>query len=168
VGGRSWKVGRLARRARGALERVAGVDVAKHPRLSAALDAAMALVLAPKKKRLPLDDALSLLWLTDAATFARTVRAWRARVLDGPAASSIGVLATTIDGVPDPEVAIWVARVLVNRDLPRDAWRRWFDKLRPFLDEALATKGKAVDEFVGSLKVGGDEALRARVGEARS
>jgi hypothetical protein len=164
VGGRSGKVARLARGARHALERLGGADVAKYEAVSSALDAVTALVIAPKK-RLPLEDALTVLWVVDAATYARTVTHWRAKMLDSPASAAIGILSATFETIPDPEVAVHVAAALANRRLPADAFRRWFGRLRPFLTEALAKQAGGLDAFRAALKAGSDAVLQQRVAE---
>jgi hypothetical protein len=165
---RSWKLGRLARRARHALEGLGGAELAKHEPVSKALDAVTALVLAPKK-RLSLEDALTLLWVVDAATYARTVARWRAKMLDSPATASIGVLSAAFEHIPDHEVAVHVGAALVNRRLEAAAFRRWFARIRPFLDESLAAAGKGgLPSFAAALKPGSDAVLAARVAEVRA
>ena len=162
VGGRSWKMSRLARRARHALERLGGADLAKHDAVAKALDAVTALVIAPKK-RLSLEDAMTVLWVVDAATFARTVARWKAKMLDSPAKAAIGVLSSTFEAIPDQEVAVHVATALVNRRLSEDAFRSWFGRIRPFLDEAIGQKRGATKAFLASLKPGNDAVVKARV-----
>jgi predicted DNA-binding WGR domain protein len=162
VGGRSWKMSRLARRARHALERLGGADLAKHDAVAKALDAVTALVIAPKK-RLSLEDAMTVLWVVDAATFARTVARWRAKMLDSPATAAIGVLSSTFEAIPDQEVAVHVATALVNRRLSEGAFRSWFGRIRPFLDEAMGQKRGGTKAFLAALKPGNDAVVKARV-----
>jgi len=162
VGGRSWKTSRIARRARHALERLGGADLAKHDAVTKALDAVTTLVIAPKK-RLSLEDAMTVLWVVDAATFARTVARWRAKMLDSPATAAIGVLSSTFEAVPDQEVAVHVATALVNRRLSEGAFRGWFSRIRPFLDEAMGQKRGGTKAFLAALKPGNDAVVKARV-----
>jgi predicted DNA-binding WGR domain protein len=162
VGGRSWKMSRLARRARHALERLGGADLAKHDAVAKALDAVTALVIAPKK-RLALEDAMTVLWVVDAATFARTVARWRAKMLDSPATAAIGVLSSTFEAIPNQEVAVHVATALVNRRLSEGAFRSWFGRIRPFLDEAMGQKRGGTKAFLAALKPGNDAVVKARV-----
>ena len=168
VGIRSWKLGRLARTARRSLERL-GSAVESNAPLAAAIDAVMARVIAPKKA-LPLEDALLMLWVCDAATFARTVKHWRAKMLDSAASPAIGILFATLESVPDPEVALHVGAALVNRRISHDAFRRWFLRLRPFLEAELAknAKGGTVNDFLGRLKPGSDTPLAERIREVRT
>ncbi|MFO0554874.1 MAG: WGR domain-containing protein [Polyangiaceae bacterium] len=167
VGARSWKVERAAKRARRALAELGGLDVASNAQLSAAFDAAMNKVIAPKK-RLSLEDAMMVLSVADAATFARTVKRWRSKMLDAPSSVGIGLLGATLDAVGDPEVAIHVGGALVNRKLDAAQFRRWFAKLRPFLEEALAKKKSDLSKFAASLKPGKDALAAARISEVKA
>jgi len=164
AGARSWKLARLARRARHALERLGGTPIAEHAGLEQALDAATSLVLAPTK-RLPLEDALTVLWVVDVATYARVVARWRAKMLDAPVTPAIGVLSAVFEHVPDPEVAVHVGAALVNRRLPPDAFQHWLSRIKPFLAASIATTSGGWDAFRAALKPGKDALLRARVAE---
>jgi len=158
-GARSWRLARLARRARHALSALGGAPLGPHEAVNTALDAVMDAVGAPKP-RLPLEDALTLLWVVDVATYARIVARWRAKTLDPAVSPAIGVLAAAIATIPDPEVALHVGTALVNRRLSPDAFQYWFSRLKPFLVE---TGG--FDALRAALKPGSDAILRGRTSE---
>jgi predicted DNA-binding WGR domain protein len=159
---RSWKLGRLVKRARAALEQLGGSDLTQYEEAASALARVMSRVIAPKRP-LSLEQALSLLWVVDGESYARTVVAWRAKMLNLPTALEIGLLSATLDHVPDREVAIHVGTALARHSSP-EAFRHWFARLKPFLAEALAGKG-GLEAFRSQLKPGSNERLKARVAE---
>jgi predicted DNA-binding WGR domain protein len=165
VGSRSWHVAQRARKARKALERIAGIDPADAT-LSRAFDPVMALVLAPNK-RLPLEHALGLLSEVDAAGYARVVSRWRAKVLASPATTAITILAATFDALEDKELAAQAGSLLVDRRLPAAAWSRRFAQLKPFLADALARKGSNLPAFLDGLRADDDPKVGARVAAAK-
>jgi predicted DNA-binding WGR domain protein len=163
AGSRSWRLARLARRARHALEAFGGAPLATHEAVARALDVVTEAVIAPTK-RLPLEDALTMLWVVDVATYARIVARWRARMLDSAVTPSIGVLFAALENIPDQELAVHVGTALVNRRLSPAAFHHWFARLKPFLVEALKTTG-GLDTFRAALRPGNDAILKARVEE---
>jgi predicted DNA-binding WGR domain protein len=164
VGGRSWQVARKARLARRALARLGGLDPAEHA--LAAFERAMALVLAPKRG-LPLEHALGLCWSIDAASYARVVASWRAKMLDSKAADAIAVLAAAFDAVDDRETAIHAGSALVDRRSPDEVWKRRFDAVKPSLSFALEARGSSLGAFLDALRVR-DPMVERRIAAARA
>ncbi len=165
AGTRSWRVARAARKARTALARLGGMDPSTHPALGAAFDAVMDLIIAPQK-RLPLEQAMGLLWELDAAVFARIVTGWQRKVLTSPSADALGVLAALLEQV-GPEIAIHAGAALLERHLPADAWRRRFQKVKPSLAASLGKNGISLGVFLDALHAERDPILRERLTHAR-
>jgi predicted DNA-binding WGR domain protein len=162
LGKRSWKVRKLARRARQSLERVAGVDPSKHG-FGDAFDALMNDVTAAKK-RLPLDIATRLLLELDPAVFVRTVKSWKNAA--GPAKDTIGVLQTSVAAIDDADVALHVGAAFAERRLDAPSWRKRFGHVKPVLEEALKKKGSTLAKYLKSLDTGEDSVLASHVEEA--
>ena len=162
LGGRSWKVRKLARRARQSLERVAGVDPSKHG-FGDAFDALMSDVTAPKK-RLPLEIATGLLLELDPAVFVRAVKQWKGGA--GPAKDTIGVLQTSVAAIDDADVALHVGAAFAERRLDASSWRKRFGHVKPALEEALKKKGSTLAKYLKSLDTGEDSVLASHVEEA--
>jgi predicted DNA-binding WGR domain protein len=161
LGGRSWKVRKLARRARQSLERVAGVDPSKHG-FGDAFDALMNDVTA-EKKRLPLEVATQLLLELDPAVFVRVVKHWKG---GGPAKDAIGVLQTSVAAIDDADVALHVGAAFAERRLDAPSWRKRFGHVKPVLEEALKKKGSTLAKYLKSLDTGEDSVLASHVEEA--
>ena len=162
LGGRSWKVRKLARRARQSLERVAGVDPSKHG-FGDAFDALMNDVTAPKK-RLPLELATRLLLELDPAVFVRAVKQWKGAA--GPAKDAIGVLQASVAAIDDADVALHVGAAFAERRLDAPSWRKRFTHVKPALEEALKKKGSTLAKYLKSLDTGEDAVLASHVEEA--
>lgn len=162
LGGRSWKVRKLARRARQSLERVAGVDPSKHG-FGDAFDALMNDVTA-QKKRLPLDIATRLLLELDPSVFVRTVKQWKGAA--GPAKDTIGVLQASVAAIDDADVALHVGAAFAERRLDAPSWRKRFTHVKPALEEALKKKGSTLSKYLKSLDTGEDAVLASHVEEA--
>ncbi len=165
LGKRSWKVRKLARRARQSLERVAGIDPAKHG-IGDAFDALMQDVVAPKK-RLPLEIATGLLLELDAAVFVRTVKQWKSAAANsGGAKEAIGALAASVDAIHDADVALHVGAALAERKLDASSWRKRFHRVKPALEDALKKNGSTLAKYLKSLDASDDTLLAARIEEA--
>ncbi|HEX4516882.1 MAG TPA: hypothetical protein VH054_25215, partial [Polyangiaceae bacterium] len=162
LGGRSWKVRKLGRRARQSLERVGGVDPSKHG-FGDAFDALMNDVTAPKK-RLPLEIATRLLLELDPAVFVRTVKKWKSA--EGPAKETIGVLAATVTAIDDADVALHVGVAFAERRLDPSSWRKRFEHVKPALEAALKKNGSTLAKYLKSLDAHGDAVLASHVEEA--
>ncbi|RKH42628.1 molybdenum metabolism regulator, partial [Corallococcus sicarius] len=161
--GPSWKVTRLARKARQALRALGGVDPAAHPALAAPFAALMAHVVGPKAEgRLPLRHALGLLSAVDVAAFQRATQLWTA----APAALvPTGVAAARTLG--DPELALRVTALLAERpdlrDGSEDAWAKRWTVLKPHVEAHLSSAGSSLAAFVGGVAAGGDAHLSKRL-----
>lgn len=162
LGKRSWKVRKLARRARQSLERVAGVDPSKQG-FGDAFDALMNDVTAPKK-RLPLELATRLLLELDPAVFVRAVKQWKGAA--GPAKDTIGVLQASVAAIDDADVALHVGAAFAERTLDAPSWRKRFGHVKPALEEALKKKGSTLSKYLKSLDTGEDAVLASHVEEA--
>jgi len=162
LGKRSWKVRKLARRARQSLERVAGVDPSKHG-FGDAFDALMKDVTAPKK-RLPLHLATELLLELDPAVFVRTVKQWKGS--GGPAKETIALLQASVAAIDDADVSLHVGAAFAERGLDAASWRKRFGHVKPALEEALKKKGSTLAKYLKSLDTGEDAILASHVEEA--
>jgi predicted DNA-binding WGR domain protein len=162
LGGRSWKVARLARKARQALERVGGIDPHDHGALGESFDALMADVLAAEKK-LPLEVAMQLLFELDPKVFVRTVKRWKPQDAS-PLRAAIDVLHASVE-VGDAELALHTAAALADRTLDARAWKKRFAKVKPLLEEALTKRGSSVGKFCKALHAGEDKSLHAHIEE---
>ncbi|RKH18359.1 WGR domain-containing protein [Corallococcus sp. CA047B] len=161
--GPSWKVTRLARKARHALRALGGVDPAAHPALAAPFAALMAHVVGPKAEgRLPVRHALGLLSAVDVAAFQRATEMWKA----APAGSvPTGVAAARTLG--DPELALRVTALLAERpdlrDGSEDAWTKRWSVLKPHVEAHLGGAGSSLSAFIGGVDAGGDAHLSKRL-----
>ncbi len=163
LGGRSWKVARLARKARQAFECIGGVDPHDHGAFGQVFDALMDDVFADKKK-LPLEVAMQLLFELDAKVFVRTVKRWKTKATSSPLKDAVAVLQTSAE-LGDAELALHTAAALADRKLDARAWKKRFAKVKPFLEEALSTSGSNLGKFVKTLHTGEDKTLHAHVEE---
>jgi predicted DNA-binding WGR domain protein len=163
LGGRSWKVRHLGRRARHALERIRGADPAKAG-FGDAFDALMAQVVATEK-RLPLDIAVELLAELDVGVFARTVKRWKGHA-QGSAKEAVAVLVTSCDAVDDEDVLLHVGAAFAERQLDAASWRKRFHRIKPELEEALKKNGSTLARYLKSLDGGDDTVLVGRIEEA--
>ncbi|MBN8465782.1 WGR domain-containing protein [Corallococcus exiguus] len=161
--GPSWKVTRLARKARHALRALGGVDPSAHPALAAPFTALMAHVVGPKAEgRLPVRHALGLLSQVDVAAFQRAAEMWKA----APAGSvPAGVAAART--LNDPELALRVTALLSERpdlrDGSEDAWTKRWTVLKPHVEAHLSGAGQSLAAFVGGVDAGGDAHLSKRL-----
>ncbi|WP_223637029.1 WGR domain-containing protein [Corallococcus sp. EGB] len=161
--GPSWKVTRLARKARHALRALGGVDPAAHPALAAPFAALMAHVVGPKAEgRLPVRHALGLLSQVDVAAFQRAAEMWKA----APAGSvPPGVAAART--LNDPELALRVTALLTERpdlrDGSEDAWTKRWAALKPHVEAHLSGVGQSLAAFVGGVDASGDAHLSKRL-----
>ncbi len=162
LGGRSWKVRRLARRARRALERIAGADPSKEG-FGDELDALMGAVVA-NGSRLPLEVAVQLLSELDPAAFVRAVKSWKNA--PAPVKEAASVLATSVEAVRDPDVALAVGAALTDRRLDAASWRKRFARVKPELEAALEKNGSTLSKFLKSLDASDDTVLLGRIEEA--
>jgi predicted DNA-binding WGR domain protein len=161
--GPSWKVTRLARKARHALRALGGVDPAAHPALAAPFTALMAHVVGPKAEgRLPPRHALSLLSQVDVAAFQRATEMWKA----APAGSVPKGLAAA-RSLNDPELALRVTALLAERpdlrDGSEDAWTKRWTTLKPHVEAHLSGAGSTLAAFVGQVDANGDAHLGKRL-----
>jgi predicted DNA-binding WGR domain protein len=166
---RSWALNRRARLARRALSAVSGIDPAKNAALKSAFDTVMARVVAPSAKdRLPLTRALELLYEVDASAFARAVReTWKAAG-PSPAAKAIAVLDKQLDELEDPELALRVSALLVDRpdrgsSSNEAGWKQRWKALSPHLEAYLAKKGGSLKTYLRGIDAGGDPVLAKRI-----
>ncbi|NRD52842.1 molybdenum metabolism regulator, partial [Corallococcus exiguus] len=161
--GPSWKVTRLARKARHALRALGGVDPSAHPALAAPFTALMAHVVGPKAEgRLPVRHALGLLSQVDVTAFQRAAEMWKA----APAGSvPAGVAAART--LNDPELALRVTALLSERpdlrDGSEDAWTKRWTVLKPHVEAHLSGAGQSLAAFVGGVDAGGDAHLSKRL-----
>ena len=163
IGGRSWKVARLARRARAALDAVAGIDPAVSSSLQQHLDALLDTVMAPRgARRLPLHLALDLLLALDPRAFARALSRWGASVSDVPAAPAVRALLAWRDALGDDELALRAAALLASRDLAEGQWSRRHRAVAAHLDAAMKSRGVSRAQL-GSLDAAHDAQLRAAI-----
>lgn len=167
---RSWALSRRARIARRALSHIAGIDPAKNAALKSAFDSVMARVVAPNAKdRLPLTRALELLYEVDAAAFSRAVRdTWKPAAASSPAANAIAILDNQLDELEDPELALRVGALLVDRPdrggtSTEAGWKQRWKALAPHLEAHLVKKGSSVKTYLRGLNTGGDAILTRRI-----
>lgn len=161
--GPSWKVTRLARKARHALRALGGVDPAAHPALAAPFAALMAHVVGPKAEgRLPLRHALGLLSQVDVAAFQRATETWKAAP-QGSVPPGVASART----LNDPELALRVTALLAERpelrDGSEDAWAKRWSALKPHVEAHLSGAGSSLAAFVGGVQAGGDAHLSKRL-----
>jgi len=153
IGNRSWRRRQSAKEAHRALARIAGVDVAAHPALSAAVDAATDAVLS--KPSLPLTVVLRALSSLPTPTVTRALSRWQKP--SGAAAPALHVINGVVGSFSDAELAFRVGRLLVDTELTDAAAIRALTALRPFVDArytggwsafitALASHGDVVTE----------------------
>jgi predicted DNA-binding WGR domain protein len=162
LGGRSWKVRRLGRAARRALERMQGADPSKHG-FGDEFDALMRAVIAGDD-RLPLDVAVGLLSELDSAVYVRTVKSWKSA--SGAAKETVTVLATSAEAIHDADVALAVGAALADRALDAPSWRKRFQRVKPSLEAALQKNGSTLNKFLKSLDASDDAVLLGRIEEA--
>ncbi|RKH98671.1 WGR domain-containing protein [Corallococcus sp. AB038B] len=161
--GPSWKVTRLARKARHALRALGGVDPSAHPALASPFTALMAHVVGPKAEgRLPVRHALGLLSQVDVTAFQRAAEMWKS----APAGSvPAGVAAART--LNDPELALRVTALLSERpdlrDGSEDAWTKRWTVLKPHVEAHLSGAGQSLAAFVGGVDAGGDAHLSKRL-----
>lgn len=167
---RSWVLRRKARIARHALSAVAGIDPAKDAALKSAFDAVMARVVAPKASdRIPLTRAIELLYEVDAAAFSRAVRdTWKPAAASSPAAKAIAILDKQLDELEDPELALRVSALLVDRPdrggtSTEAGWKQRWKALSPHLEAYLVKKGGSLKTYLRGLNTGGDAILALRI-----
>jgi predicted DNA-binding WGR domain protein len=168
---RSHVAGLFARRARRALERIAGADPAAHKELAAAFDAVMAQVAAPPRSRLPLRLALPLLLELDVAAFGRALQLWQRASAAPP---TVAVLAQQLDALGDPELTLRLCALLVARpdrdSSPEAAWAHRWRALKPHLEAHLVASGSTLKAYTQGLSAGAaasDRALAQRVQRLR-
>ncbi|MFO0626161.1 MAG: WGR domain-containing protein [Polyangiales bacterium] len=161
LGGRSWKVARLAHRARRALDAIAGIDPGTSVTLTQQLDAVLDTVTAGRgARRLPLHHALDLLLALDARAFDRALSRWRAGASDGPATPAVRAVGAWRDALGDAELGLRVASLVAFRDVSRASDGGWTSRhraLAPHLTAALAARGAAAP---AGIDPGHDDALR--------
>jgi predicted DNA-binding WGR domain protein len=168
-GRRSWALAWRARLARRALQAVAGIDPAGEPALAAPFDAVLARVIAPKAAdRIPLGRAVELLYEVDAAAFARTVQqTWKDPPAGHPAARAIAVLEAQLAALGDPELALRVGALLVDRQdrgAAADAgWTRRWKAISPHLEAHLVRGGGSLKGYLKGIDAAGDAHLARRV-----
>jgi predicted DNA-binding WGR domain protein len=167
---RSWALGRRARIARRALEAVAGIDPAKDAALKSAFDTVMARVVAPNAKdRLPLTRALELLYEVDVAAFSRAVRdTWKPGAAASPAAKAIAILDKQLDELEDPELALRVGSLLVDRpdrgsSSNEAGWKQRWKAVSPHLEAYLVKKGATLKTYLRGLDTAGDPVIARRI-----
>lgn len=168
---RSHVAALFARRARRALERIAGADPAAHKELGAAFDAVMAQVTAPARSRLPLRLALPLLLELDVAAFARALQLWQRAAAAPP---MVAVLAQQLDTLGDPELTLRLGALLAARPdrdpSPEAGWAHHWRALKPHLEAHLVASGSTLKAYTQGLSAGGaaaDRALAQRVQRLR-
>lgn len=165
---RSFFVAHLARRARRALERIAGADPAADPELAQSFDALMAHVGAPPRSRLPLRLAMPLLLELDTAAFGRALALWQKQPAAPPA---VTVLTRELEALADPELTLRLGALLCarpERDVsPEPAWTRRWRTLQPHLEAHLIASGTTLKAHVQKLDAAGDPALAARLARLR-
>jgi len=149
IGNRSWRRRQAAKEAWRALSRVAGVDVAAHPALGTAIDAATDAVLS--KPSLPLSVVLRALSSLPTPAVTRALSRWQKP--SGAAAPALHVINGVVGSFSDAELAFRVGRLLVDSDLTDAAAIRGLTALRPFID-ARFDGGWAA--FVAALASHGD------------
>jgi predicted DNA-binding WGR domain protein len=168
---RSWALSRRARIARRALAAVAGIDPTKDAALKSAWDTVMARVVAPNAKdRLPLTRALELLYEVDAAAFARAVRdTWKPAAGASPAAKAIAILDKQLDELDDPELALRVGSLLVDRPDRGSAasteagWKQRWKAVSPHLEAYLVKKGATLKTYLRGIDTAGDPVIARRI-----
>jgi predicted DNA-binding WGR domain protein len=167
---RSWALGRRARIARRALSAIAGFDPAKDAALNCAFDSVMARVVAPAAKdRLPLTRALELLYEVDAAAFSRAVRdTWKPAAAASPASKAIAILDKQLDELEDPELALRVGALLVDRPdrgstSTEAGWKQRWKALSPHLEAYLVKKGGTLKTYLQGIDTAGDAVIARRI-----
>lgn len=144
---RSYAIAHRARRARRALERIAGADpgAAAHKDLAAALDAVMAQVVAPARSRLPLRLALPLLLELDVAAFSRALALWQGA---SAAPAAVGIFAQQLAALGEPELVLRLSALLAARPerdtSPEAAWTARWRALKPHLEAFLVASGSTL------------------------
>jgi predicted DNA-binding WGR domain protein len=166
-GRRSWALAMRVRAARRALEGIAGFDPGGDAGLQQALDAVMERVIAPRATdRLPLSRAMELLQQLDSAAFARAVQeSWKDAPSGTPAARAIGVLRKQLAELGEPELALRLAGLLVDRGAPGSTagWTRRWKALSPHLEAFLIRGGGSLKKYLQAIDTGGDPQIARRV-----
>jgi predicted DNA-binding WGR domain protein len=168
---RSWALGRRAAVTRRALSSIAGYNPAKDAALKSAVDAVMARVVDPRKTdRLPLVRAMELLYELDAAAFVRAVReTWKGPgAAASPAAKAIAVLEKQLDELEDPELALRVGALLVDRpdrgSMSNEAgWKQRWKAVAPHLEAYLVRKGSTLKGYLRGIDTAGDTHIARRI-----
>ncbi|MDY7228378.1 WGR domain-containing protein [Hyalangium rubrum] len=167
LGKRSWQVRVQARRARRVLRSLGGIDPAAHASLGPAFDALMARVVAPKgEERLPLRLAMMLLAELDVAAFVRATQLWKRAPAGAPASASAVALASEVEALGEPELALRVGVLLAERPELRGGsepgWQRRWSLLKPHLEAHFQQKGGTLEAHLRTLEKGGDPHLAQR------
>ena len=146
VSNRSWRRRQSAKEAHRALSRIAGVDVAAHPALSAAVDAATDAVLS--KPSLRLSVVLRALSSLPTPAVTRALSRWQTP--SGAAAPALHVLNSLKGSITDAELAFRIGRLLVDNELTDAAALRGLRALRPFIEARVAGGWSAFTAAVAS------------------
>ncbi len=168
LGGRSFHVGRAARRARRALESIAGHDPGGKGPLSGALCSLMGRVVATTGPRLSPRLALALLSELDVAAFSRALLLWQ-QASHPPAA--VTALLRQVEQLADPEVALRVGLLLTDRPEhgggPEAGWQRRWRALAPHLEGHLVYQGSTLKDYLHQLVQGhgGDDHVARRAAQ---
>jgi predicted DNA-binding WGR domain protein len=166
LGGRSFHVGRVARRARRALEGIAGCDPQQHPSLLAALDGLLGRVTAAAGPRLSLRLCLGLLSELDVAAFERALDLWH-KAHHPPAV--VTVLLRQVEQLSDPEVGLRVGLLLIDRPGhgggPEAGWARRWRTFLPHLVSHLKYRGSTLADYLHALDPGDDVHLSRRISQ---
>lgn len=166
---KSWDLGRRTRRARRALSAVAGLDPASNAALAPVFDALMARVVAAKAgERFPLVHAMELLHELDAAAFERAVTSTWSGASASPASGAISVLAKQLAELEEPELALRVGALLVDRpdhgSMSNEAgWAQRWKALSPHLSTYLTRKGGTLKGYLKGIDAAGDVYVARRV-----
>jgi predicted DNA-binding WGR domain protein len=150
LGKRSWFVNTFQRRARRALEAVAGHEPSGE--VASALDTLLPAVVAPKKKY-PLRRALELLYTLDVAVFVRALEAWK----KAGAHPDVALIAQAAGALGEPELALRFAILLTDRPGSEKGWRKRWKELSPLLEAHLVTHGSSLKNFLASLTAEGSK-----------
>lgn len=147
---RSWAVGRRLRVARRALWAIAGYQPEQNKAFAAALDALLSMTPAPRRPRLSVRAALSLLLLLDASALKRALEQWGDKA---PAA-----LRRQRELLGEGELALRLSGLLLFRPDAgygsEGAWLREWQGVAPHLASVLKRGGGSLGEYLAQADAG--------------
>jgi predicted DNA-binding WGR domain protein len=140
LGKRSWQRSQRARQAAAALSEIAGYDPSFPSQLTTLFDALMKSVIASHaSKRLPLHEAMLLLWQLDAKAFTRAVSHWGTGANTPDAARMSAVLAQA-SAWADAEAALQISWLLFST--------KHFASLKEPLSAHLNARGESLSALL--------------------